>query len=72
MALKETNKTNLAWDGRKLEKLYLNKTKNLKKLPRVDKNLDRWDLKSVRPPTLSFKRCPLSCTPHEVINKTLK
>ena len=27
MALKQTNKTNLVWNRRKLEKLYLNKKK---------------------------------------------
>ena len=63
MSLNQTNKTNLAWNGHKLEKLYLNRTKIWKKcylhwtktwtdgtlmLPTLDRNLNRWDLKSVK------------------------
>ena len=36
-------------------------------LPTADKNLKRWDLKSVRPLTLSLRGDPPACTPDAVI-----
>ena len=56
MAPEQTNEKIVNWNGQKLEDGTMSGERVFKMRPRVEKNLEKWDLKIVKPPAILSQR----------------